>query len=89
MEISSDTSHIPNATVPFASSPKPCSSQQPSRTHPDHVYAAFASYPFNADPEFQSGLSAIFNHPGTPVSQTEIDQNEETCVQAKCFYFTR
>ena len=55
----------------------------------DGAFAGLSRYPFDSDSEYLSGLSAIFGHPSTPPSASEISQNADLVLQAKCFYFAR
>ena len=53
------------------------------------IFTSLSQYPFDSDAEYLSGLSAIFGHPSTPPSVSEISQNADLVLQAECFYFTR
>ncbi len=55
----------------------------------DDIFASLSHYPFDSDPEYLSGLSAIFGHPSIPPSALELSQNADLVLQAKCFYFVR
>lgn len=47
------------------------------------VYAALERYNWDADAEFQSGLSAIVGSNSTP------EQASELALRARCFYYSR
>lgn len=62
----------------------------PSRLpSPSTTYRGLYTYPFDQDPEYLSGLSAILGHPDTPPTQEELTSNPELILQARCFYFAR
>ena len=67
--------------------------QQASRDGPlqdqDDIFTRLAQYPFDTDPDYLNGLSTILGHPSTPPSPSELSQNADLVLQAKCFYFTR
>lgn len=63
--------------------------QDGSFQNEDALFQSLSSYPFDSDPEYINGLSTILGHPSIPPTTSEISQNAELVLQAKCFYFTR
>lgn len=58
----------------------------PPSSSPSHgsIFQQLESYPFNTEPEFQSGLSTILS------SSTSTPQDPELLIlRARCFYFSR
>lgn len=55
----------------------------------DAIFQSISSYPFDSDPDYINGLSTILGHPSIPPSSSEVSQNADLVLQAKCFYFTR
>jgi hypothetical protein len=55
----------------------------------DDTFQALSQYPFDSDSEYLIGLSTILGHPSVPPSSSEISENADLVLQAKCFYFAR
>lgn len=53
------------------------------------VFLALSQYPFDTDAEYLMGLSTILGHPSASPSSSELAQNSDLVLQAKCFYFSR
>ena len=47
------------------------------------VFEQLEAYPWDTDPEFQSGLQAILSQSPSP------DQAQQLTLRARCFYFAR
>ena len=62
---------------------------EPTADSRDTVFNSLASYQFDTDSEFFSGLSSILGHPDIPPTPRELEDHATTVLQAKCFYFTR
>jgi hypothetical protein len=55
----------------------------------DGTFQALSQHPFDTDNEYLMGLSTILGHPSVPPSSSEISENADLVLQAKCFYFAR
>lgn len=55
----------------------------------ESIYHALFNYPFDSDPEFQLGLESILAGQAQPTGDEEKKKQEETVLQAQCFYFAR
>ena len=68
-------------------------STTPSHPHPvpteAQIFEALSRYPFDADSEYQLGLSAILGHPETPATREELVEKADLVRSAECFYFER
>ena len=64
-------------------------SQGTSNPTQDDIFIRISQYSFDSDSDYLNGLSSILGHPSVPPSASEIYNNADLVLQAKCFYFTR
>lgn len=61
----------------------------PTLPDPDTIFRRLQSYPFEQDPEFQAGITAIHKRTAPPTFNGEADHDAELLLELQCFYFGR